>query len=118
MPSAGAAIASSEKRSKLATQSPGLIPDALLRNGLVKPFMSQLKTGCKRSGLGGLVDGCSGWSRSTARGSPMREAIFCRRRSVRQLRGPPFERDDPHREFERASIERLRKLRDSDEVVA
>ena len=44
--------------------------------------------------------------------------IFCRRRSIRQLRGPPFERDDPHRELERASIERLRELRDCDEVVA
>ena len=48
----------------------------------------------------------------------MREAIFCRRGSIRQLRGPPFERDDPHRELERASIERLRELRDCDQVVA
>jgi hypothetical protein len=44
--------------------------------------------------------------------------IFSRRRSVGQLRGPPFERDDPHRKFERASIERLRELRDSYEIVA
>jgi hypothetical protein len=44
--------------------------------------------------------------------------MFNRRRSVRQLRGPPLERDDPHREFERASIERLRELRDSYEIVA
>jgi hypothetical protein len=44
--------------------------------------------------------------------------FFGCRRSVRQLRGPPFERDDPHRELERASIERLRQLRDSDKIVA
>jgi hypothetical protein len=44
--------------------------------------------------------------------------IFNRGRSVRELRGPPFERDDPHREFERASIERLGELRDSYEIVA
>ena len=40
------------------------------------------------------------------------------RRSVRQLRGPPFERDDLHRELEGASIERLRELRDSYKIVA
>ena len=44
--------------------------------------------------------------------------IFSRRRSVRQLRSPPVERDDPHREFERASIERLSELGDSYEIVA
>jgi hypothetical protein len=44
--------------------------------------------------------------------------IFSCRRSVRKLCGPPFEWDDPHREFERASIERLRELRDGYEVVA
>lgn len=44
--------------------------------------------------------------------------IFSRRRSVRQLRIPPVERDDPHREFERASIERLSELGDSYEILA
>jgi hypothetical protein len=44
--------------------------------------------------------------------------IFSRRRSVRQLRGPPFGRDDPHRELERAPVERLRELRDRDKIVA
>lgn len=43
--------------------------------------------------------------------------IFSRRRSVRQLRSPPVERDDPHGEFERASIERLSELGDSYEIV-
>ena len=40
------------------------------------------------------------------------------RRSVRQLCGPPFERDDLHRQLERAPIERLRELRDSYKIVA
>lgn len=44
--------------------------------------------------------------------------IFSRRRPVRQLHSPPVERDDPHREFERASIERLSKLGDSYEIHA
>jgi hypothetical protein len=44
--------------------------------------------------------------------------IFSRRGSVGQLRGPPFGRDDPHREVERAPIERLRELRDGYEIVA
>jgi hypothetical protein len=44
--------------------------------------------------------------------------IFSRGRSVRQLRSPPVERDDPQREFERASIERLSELGDSYEIVA
>jgi len=44
--------------------------------------------------------------------------IFSSRRSVRQLRGPPFGRDDPHREIERAPIERLRELRDRYKIVA
>src|SRR4029077_2084910 len=42
--------------------------------------------------------------------------IFSRRRSLRQLRSPPVERDDPHREFERASIERLSELGDGYEI--
>src|SRR5205823_12055212 len=41
-----------------------------------------------------------------------------RRRSVRQLRCPPFDRDDPHRELERDSIEGLGELGDGDEIVA
>ena len=44
--------------------------------------------------------------------------IFSRRRSVRQLRSPPVERDDPQREFERASIERLSELGNSYEILA
>jgi hypothetical protein len=44
--------------------------------------------------------------------------IFSGGRSVRQLRSPPVERDDPQREFERASIERLGELGDSYEIVA
>jgi len=44
--------------------------------------------------------------------------MVSRRRSVRQLRGPPFGRDDPHREVEGAPIERLGELGDSDEIVA
>jgi hypothetical protein len=44
--------------------------------------------------------------------------VFSRRGSVRKLRLPPVERDDPHCEFERASIERLSELGDSYEVVA
>ena len=44
--------------------------------------------------------------------------IFSRRGSVGQLRGPPFGRDDPHRELERAPVERLRELRDRDKIVA
>ena len=48
----------------------------------------------------------------------LRRQIFSRRRSVRQLRSPPVERDDPEREFEGASIERLSELRDGYEIVA
>jgi hypothetical protein len=44
--------------------------------------------------------------------------IFSRRRSVRQLRSPPVERDDPPRELERASIERLSELGDSHEILS
>jgi len=43
---------------------------------------------------------------------------FSRRWSVGQLCSPPVERDDPHREFGRASIERLSELGDSYEIVA
>ena len=53
----------------------------------------------------------------TRAGGRLGPQIFCRRRSVRQLRSPPVERDDPHREFERASIERLSELGDSYEIV-
>jgi hypothetical protein len=41
-----------------------------------------------------------------------------RRRSVGQLRNPPIERDNPHREFEPALIKRLGGLGDRDEIVA
>ena len=44
--------------------------------------------------------------------------IFSRRGSVRQLRFPPVDRDDPHRELERAPIERLGELGDCYEIVA
>jgi hypothetical protein len=43
---------------------------------------------------------------------------FSRRRPIRQLRAPPVERDDPQRELERNSIERLGELGDRDEIVA
>jgi hypothetical protein len=49
---------------------------------------------------------------------PLGPQIFSRRWSVRQLRNPPVERDDPQREFERASIERLSQLGDRYEIVA
>jgi hypothetical protein len=48
----------------------------------------------------------------------LRPLMVSRRGSVGQLRGPPFGRDDPHREVEGAPIERLRELGDSDGVVA
>jgi uncharacterized membrane protein YbhN (UPF0104 family) len=44
--------------------------------------------------------------------------IFSCRRSVRQLRGPPVEWDDAHRELERDLIKRLGELGDRHEVVA
>src|SRR3954447_20611053 len=44
--------------------------------------------------------------------------LWAGRRAIGQLRSPPFDRDDPHREVERAPIERLRELGDGDQVVA
>jgi AAA ATPase domain len=48
----------------------------------------------------------------------VREGSSGRRRSVRKLGCPPFDWDDPHRELERDSIERLGELGDGDEIVA
>lgn len=55
--------------------------------------------------------------RPAAKGNLGRQ-IFSRGRSIRQLRSPPFERDDPHRQCERDLIERLGELGDRHEVVA
>ena len=57
-------------------------------------------------------------ARAVGLGRRLCPVIFSRRRSVRQLRGPPLGRDDPHREIERTPIERLRELRDGYKIVA
>jgi hypothetical protein len=86
-----------------------------------------VKAGQERDSRGPLLVASLGQRRTTrvlrervrtSFGSRLGLQIFSRRRSVRQLRSPPVERDDPHREFERASIERLSELGDSYEIVA